>query len=59
MAMSKSPLISPVSWKIEFGVGVTVTASPWAANRPVSWATNSGQLKPPGKTMTESGVTRR
>src|SRR5882762_9671044 len=52
MAMSNLPSIRWVSWNTEFGVGVTFTSSPFFAKRPFSCATQIGQLKPPGKTMT-------
>src|SRR3979490_286001 len=52
MAMSNLPSIRWVSWNTEFGVGVTFTSMPFFANSPFSCATQIGQLKPPGKTMT-------
>ena len=54
MAMSKSPLISPVSWKVELGVLTVFTSKPCCANRPCSCPTQIGQLKPPGKIITLS-----
>src|SRR6266850_746098 len=50
--MSNLPSIRWVSWNTELGVGVTFTSMPFFANRPFSCATQIGQLKPPGKTMT-------
>src|SRR5256885_13033268 len=50
--MSNFPSMRLVSWKTEFGVGVSFTSIPFFANRPFSCATQMGQLKPPGKTMT-------
>src|SRR5712692_7401440 len=52
MAMSNLPSIRWVSWNTELGVGVTFTSRPLLANSPFSCATQIGQLKPPGKTMT-------
>src|SRR6267143_2800553 len=52
MAMSNLPSIRWVSWNTEFGVGVSLTSRPFFANSPFSCATQIGQLKPPGKTMT-------
>src|SRR6267143_3198105 len=52
IAMSNLPSIRWVSWNTELGVGVTFTSMPFFANRPFSCATQTGQLKPPGKTMT-------
>src|SRR5258706_4297226 len=51
MAMSNLPSMRLVSWKTELGVGVILTSMPFFANRPFSCATQTGQLKPPGKTM--------
>ena len=39
-------------WKIDPGVGVIFSSRPLSAKKPFSWPTQSGQLKPPGKTMT-------
>src|SRR3989449_3213403 len=50
--MSNLPSIRLVSWNTELGVGVSFTSSPFSANSPFSCATQIGQLKPPGKTMT-------
>src|SRR6266480_3139595 len=52
IAMSNLPSIRLVSWNTELGVGVTLTSSPFLAKKPFSCATQIGQLKPPGKTMT-------
>jgi hypothetical protein len=56
MAMSNLPSIRLVSWNLESGVGVTVTAMPLRSKSPFSCATQIGQLKPPGKTITEIGL---
>src|SRR5216684_7856576 len=50
--MSNLPSIRWVSWNTELGVGVSLTSRPFFANSPFSCATQIGQLKPPGKTMT-------
>src|SRR5467141_2864572 len=50
--MSNLPSIRLVSWNTELGVGVSFTSRPFFANSPFSCATQIGQLKPPGKTMT-------
>src|SRR3989442_11997739 len=50
--MSNLPSVRLVSWNTELGVGVSFTWSPFSANSPFSCATQIGQLKPPGKTMT-------
>src|SRR3989442_10258616 len=55
MAMSKSPAMRRVSWTTEFGVGVSVISRPSRAKKPRACAVQSGQLKPPGKTITWSG----
>src|SRR2546423_7499267 len=52
IAMSNLPAIRLVSWNTELGVGVSLTSMPCFANRPFSCATQIGQLKPPGKTIT-------
>src|SRR5712692_3128668 len=52
MAMSNLPSIRWVSWNTELGVDVSLTSRPFFANSPFSCATQIGQLKPPGKTMT-------
>src|SRR2546427_3084277 len=49
--MSNLPSIRLVSWNTELGVGVTFTSSPFFAKEPFSCATQTGQLKPPGKTI--------
>src|ERR1700694_1028131 len=51
MAMSNLPSMRLVSWNTELGVGVTLTSRPFFAKKPLSCATQIGQLKPPGKTM--------
>src|SRR2546426_9805553 len=51
IAMSNLPSIRLVSWNTELGVGVTFTSSPFFAKKPFSCATQTGQLKPPGKTI--------
>src|SRR6266699_5292573 len=51
MAMSNLPSMRLVSWNTELGVGVILASRPFLAKRPFSWATQMGQLKPPGKTM--------
>src|SRR5690606_18864822 len=53
-AMSNLPSMRPVSWKDELGVGVILIATPLSAKKPLSAATQIGQLKPPGKTITSS-----
>src|SRR5256885_9738234 len=50
--MSNLPSIRLMSWNTELGVGVSFTSSPFFSNSPFSCATQIGQLKPPGKTMT-------
>src|SRR6267378_2747572 len=52
MAMSNLPSMRLVSWNTELGVGVIFTSRPFLAKRPFSCATQIGQLKPPGKTIT-------
>src|SRR5216684_2541746 len=52
IAMSNLPSMRLVSWNTELGVGVIFTSRPFLAKRPFSWATQIGQLKPPGKTIT-------
>src|SRR5258706_9808184 len=54
--MSNLPSIRLVSWNTEFGVGVIFPATWLAANSPFSWATQIGQLKPPGKTISSIGL---
>src|SRR2546427_8754081 len=49
--MSNLPSIRLVSWNTELGVGVTFTSSPFFAKKAFSCATQTGQLKPPGKTI--------
>src|SRR3989449_5359319 len=49
--MSNLPSIRFVSWNTELGVGVTFTSSPFFAKKAFSCATQTGQLKPPGKTI--------
>src|SRR5436853_6669498 len=49
--MSNLPSIRLVSWNTELGVGVTFISSPFFAKKPFSCATQTGQLKPPGKTI--------
>src|SRR5438094_1566061 len=51
IAMSNLPSIRLVSWNTELGVGVTFTSSLFFAKKPLSCATQTGQLKPPGKTI--------
>src|SRR5437879_2516553 len=52
IAMSNLPSMRLVSWNTELGVGVIFTSRPFLAKRPFSCATQIGQLKPPGKTIT-------
>src|SRR3989442_9005556 len=52
IAMSNLPSMRLVSWNTELGVGVIFTSRPFFAKRPFSCATQIGQLKPPGKTIT-------
>src|SRR6266704_2413396 len=56
IAMSNLPSMRLVSWNTELGVGVSLTSIPFFANSPFSCATQIGQLKPPGKTMTLMGL---
>src|SRR5712691_9709340 len=56
IAMSNLPSMRLVSWNTELGVGVSLTSIPFLANSPFSCATQIGQLKPPGKTMTLTGL---
>src|SRR6266571_4060390 len=56
IAISNLPSIRLVSWNTELGVGVSLTSIPYFANSPFSCATQIGQLKPPGKTMTLTGL---
>src|SRR4051794_38113150 len=53
--MSNLPSTRPCIWKTELGVGVTFTFNPSSAKKPFASATQIGQLKPPGKTMTSRG----
>ena len=46
IAMSKSPLARPVSWKVEFGVLTIFTSRPCRAKKPCDSPAHSGQLKP-------------
>src|SRR3712207_6007286 len=50
--MSVSPAARAAIWVREFATGVISTAMPSRATRPVLSATQSGRLKPPGKTLT-------
>src|SRR6185369_3622594 len=52
--MSKSPWTRPVSWKVELGVLTIFTSTPWRAKKPCDSPAHSGQLKPPGNTITFS-----
>src|SRR5258708_38083253 len=52
IAMSNLAAMRLVSWNTELGVGVIFTSRPFLAKRPFSCATQIGQLKPPGKTIT-------
>src|SRR6266581_3044452 len=52
IAMSNLPSMRLVSWNAELGVGVIFASRPFFAKRPFSCATQIGQLKPPGKTIT-------
>jgi hypothetical protein len=52
MAMSKSPLARPVSWNVELGVLTIFTSRPCCAKKPCASPAHSGQLKPPGNTIT-------
>src|SRR5437870_13688536 len=52
IAMSNLPSMRLISWNTELGVGVIFTSRPFLAKRPFSCATQIGQLKPPGKTIT-------
>src|SRR6266581_484862 len=52
IAMSNLPSMRWVSWNTELGVGVSFASRPFSANKPFSCATQMGQLKPPGKTIT-------
>src|SRR5207244_3763789 len=52
IAMSNLPSMRLVSWNTELGVGVIFTSRPFLAKRAFSCATQIGQLKPPGKTIT-------
>src|SRR6266436_2770786 len=52
IAMSNFPSMRLVSWNTELGVGVIFPSRPFLAKRPFSCATQIGQLKPPGKTIT-------
>src|SRR5712691_10898029 len=52
IAMSNLPSMRLVSWNTELGVGVIFASRPFFAKRPFSCATQIGQLKPPGKTIT-------
>src|SRR5437867_10367715 len=54
MAMSNLPSMRLVSWNTELTVGVSLTAIPFFASRPFSCATQTGQLKPPGNTMSST-----
>src|SRR5882724_4052634 len=49
--MSNFPSMRLVSWNTELGVGVMFTSMPFRAKKPFSFATQIGQLKPPGKTI--------
>ena len=53
--MSNFLSIKLVSWNTEFGVLVSFTSMPPRAKKPFSCAIQIGQLKPPGKTMTDTG----
>src|SRR5207245_1249849 len=52
IAMSNLPSMRLVSWNTELGVGEIFTSRPVLAKRAFSGATQIGQLKPPGKTIT-------
>src|SRR5213594_952777 len=52
IAMSNLPSMRLVSWNTELGVGVIFASRPFLAKRAFSCATQIGQLKPPGKTIT-------
>src|SRR6266705_924856 len=52
IAMSNFPSMRLVSWNTELGVGVIFASRPFFAKKPFSCATQIGQLKPPGKTIT-------
>src|SRR6266480_783608 len=54
MAMSNLPSIRWVSWNTELTVGVSLTAIPFFASSPFSCAIQTGQLKPPGNTMSST-----
>jgi hypothetical protein len=54
IAMSKRPSARPCIWKVELGVGVSSTRTPFCSKKPWRSAAHSGRLKPPGKTMTLS-----
>src|SRR6266849_8294759 len=54
--MSNLPSMRLVSWNTELGVGVILTSIPFFANSPFSCATQTGQLKPPGNTMSSTGL---
>src|SRR5882762_8832546 len=51
MAISNLPSMRLVSWNTELGVGVMFTSMPFLAKKPFSFATQIGQLKPPGNTI--------
>ena len=55
IAISNFPSIKFVSWKTELGVLVRLSSIPPLAKYPLSCAAQIGPLKPPGKTMTETG----
>src|SRR5256885_1344421 len=54
MAMSYLPPMRFVSWNTELTVGVSLTSIPFFANSPFSCATQTGQLNPPGNTMSST-----
>src|SRR6266853_6092856 len=56
MAMSYLPPMRFASWNTELTVGVSLTSIPFFANSHFSCATQTGQLKPPGNTMSSTGL---
>src|SRR2546423_13034478 len=56
MAMSYLPPMRLVSWNTELTVGVSLTSIPFLANSPFSWAIQTGQLNPPGNTMSSTAL---
>src|SRR5713101_4701635 len=56
MAISNFPAITLVSWNTELGVAVNLTSRPFWAKNPFSCATKMGQLEPPEKPITLTGL---